>query len=84
MQQLILPASVFHGKSMSRSGFRDQFMELLPHYLGMILIMILVLTAVNIAAGPVGTWPAVGIALAVAIAYPFAVRWSGHAPEAWQ
>ena len=66
------------------ASFSSRIVELLPHYLAMIAVMFAVLLAIQELYGDIGFWPSFGVAIAVAVAYPFVVRSLGVAPEAWK
>ncbi|MCH7662015.1 MAG: hypothetical protein IH933_16040 [Euryarchaeota archaeon] len=66
------------------ASFSSRIVELLPHYLAMIAVMFAVLLAIQEFYGDIGFWPSFGVAIAVAVAYPFVVRSLGVAPEAWK
>lgn len=59
-------------------------MELLPHYVVMIALMLVALTVANQIFGDIGLWPSIGIAVVIAILYPLLLRQTGRAPEPWQ
>jgi hypothetical protein len=66
------------------ASFGSRLVELLPHYLAMIAIIFAVLLVVQELYGELGFWVSFGIAIAIAVAYPFVVRRFGVAPESWQ
>lgn len=66
------------------ASFGSRIAELLPHYLTMIAVMFAVLLAIQEFYGDIGFWPSFGVAIGVAVAYPFVVRRAGVAPEAWK
>ncbi len=58
--------------------------ELLPHYVALMILVVLVLTAVQAVAGEIGFWTELVIVLAVVIVYrPVVVR-LGVAPSGWE
>lgn len=66
------------------SSFTDRLIELAPHYLAMIALMFGALVAIESVVGEMGFWPSLGVAVVVAIAYPFVLRRLGVAPEPWR
>lgn len=65
-------------------SFRERLVQLLPHYLIMLGVMFAVLIIVQELYGQLGFWASFGVAIAVAVVYPFATRRLGVAPEPWQ
>lgn len=62
----------------------DTIVELVPHYLAMLVIVSLVLGVVRRVAGDVGFVVELVIVLVVVFAYPFVVRRLGVAPSVWE
>lgn len=62
----------------------DTIVELLPHYLAMLIIVLLVLGVVRTATGGVGFVVELVIVLVVVFLYPFVVRRFGVAPSVWE
>jgi len=63
---------------------RDQLLELVPHYVALVVLLLLALTAVRVLVGDVGLWVELVIAFVVAVAYRPLVARLGYAPSAWQ
>lgn len=57
---------------------------LAPHWVAMFLLMLLLLRAVEAVLGRPSIWASFALILAVALAYPAAVRALGVAPEPWR
>ena len=62
----------------------DTIVELLPHYLAMLIVVTLVLAVVRRTTGGVGFVGELVVVLAVVFAYPFVVRRLGVAPSVWE
>lgn len=62
---------------------KEHFLEVVPHYLALVALIFLVLFVVRLAVGELGFWIELLIVIAVAFAYPPAVRRLGIAPSAW-
>lgn len=62
----------------------EAFRQLLPHYVVLILLLMVVITVVRAVLPGLGFWVTFGIALVISILYPFAARALGVAPEPWQ
>jgi hypothetical protein len=63
---------------------RETILELVPHYLALVILLILVLAAVRAVAGEIGFWVELGIAFVIAIVYRPLVQYLGYAPSAWE
>jgi len=63
---------------------RDQLLELVPHYVVLVVLLLLALTAVRVLVGDVGLWVELLIAFVVAVAYRPLVARLGYAPGAWE
>lgn len=63
---------------------REQLLELVPHYVALVVLMVLALAVVRAVAGDVGFWIELGIAFVVAVAYRPVVARLGYAPGAWE
>jgi len=61
----------------------DTILELLPHYLAMVLAVSLALGVLRTVAGGVGFLVELVVVVAVVFLYPFVVRRLGVAPSAW-
>jgi len=62
----------------------DGLKELAPHYIAMLVLVVLVLTVVQTAVGEIGFWLELAIVLVVVFAYrPIVVR-LGVAPSGWR
>jgi hypothetical protein len=63
---------------------RNQLIELVPHYLAMLLLVFVVLAIVQAVAGEIGFWVEFAIVILVVFAYrPVVVR-LGVAPSVWE
>jgi hypothetical protein len=63
---------------------RDQLVELVPHYIAMLLLVFLVLSIVRTAVGEIGFWIELVIVLIIVSLYrPIVVR-LGYAPSSWE
>jgi hypothetical protein len=63
---------------------RNQLIELVPHYLAMLLLVFVVLAIVQSVAGEIGFWIEFAIVILVVFAYrPVVVR-LGVAPSVWE
>jgi len=62
----------------------DGLKQLAPHYIAMLVLVVLVLTVVQTAVGEIGFWLELAIVLVVVFAYrPIVVR-LGVAPSGWR
>jgi len=66
------------------SSARGKVRQLAPHWAAMFLLMIAALSLVERVIGPIGLLPSVGLVVAVAVGYPYAVRALGVAPPVWR
>lgn len=57
---------------------------LIPHYLVLVLLILLGLRIAERLLGPLGFWGSLALATAIAVAYPLALRAAGRAPAGWQ
>ena len=64
----------------------DAIRELLPHYVALIVILTVILTALQFLwpGGEPSLWVQIGVAVVLGLAYPNAVRYLGYAPAAWE
>lgn len=62
---------------------RSRLVELLPHYLALLILIFLVLAIVRATMGDLGFWIELAIVVAVGLGYPTVVRMLGVAPSAW-
>ena len=62
----------------------DRLAELVPHYVAMLALVFLVLTAVRAVAGPVGFWVELVVVVVVVFAYRPVVLRLGVAPSSWE
>ena len=63
---------------------RNQLLELVPHYLAMLLLVFLILAIVPSIIGEIGFWVEFAIVIVVVFAYrPIVVR-LGVAPSVWE
>ncbi len=61
----------------------DALKELAPHYIALMILVVLVLTVVQAAVGEIGFWAELAIVLVIVFAYrPIVVR-LGVAPSGW-
>lgn len=58
--------------------------QLLPHYLVLIIILSVVLTALRTYVPGAGMLVQIGIAVVLGLAYPPVLRYLGLAPEPWR
>lgn len=63
---------------------RNQIIELVPHYLAMLVLIFLVLAGVRVTVGEVGFWIELLLVIAVALGYPALVRQLDVAPSMWE
>jgi len=63
---------------------RDQLIELVPHYVAMLLLVFLVLAAVRAVAGEIGFWAELAIIAVVVFAYRPVVIRVGLGPSSWE
>ncbi|MFP4217348.1 MAG: hypothetical protein ACLFR6_00655 [Salinarchaeum sp.] len=63
----------------------DDIRDLLPHYVALIVILTVLLTALQIywPGGEPSIWVQIGVAVVLGLAYPTMMRYLGYAPEAW-
>lgn len=59
-------------------------LELLPHYLANLVLVVLAVGAVRRFVGDFGVPVELGLVVVVVLAYPTAVRMLGVAPSAWE
>lgn len=57
---------------------------LLPHYLAMLVLIVIAMILLRLAIGEVRLLVEFGVAIAIALIYPFAVRHFGFEPGAWE
>ena len=63
---------------------RSQLIELVPHYVAMLLLVFLVLAGVRALAGEVGFWIELAIIAVVVFAYRPVVMRLGVGPSGWE
>lgn len=63
---------------------RSQLVELVPHYIAMLLLVFLVLGIVRNAVGDISFWVELGIVAVVVFAYRPVVKRLGVAPSIWE
>jgi len=63
---------------------RNRFLELLPHYLANLVLVLLAITALRRFVGDLGFVVELVVVVAVVLAYPTVVRALGVAPSAWK
>lgn len=61
----------------------ERLLDVLPHYLALIFIILGVLAAIDAVFAP-GFWVELGVVIAIAFAYRPIVLRLGIAPDAWQ
>jgi hypothetical protein len=62
----------------------DGLKEVVPHYVALMLLVFLVLTAVQAVVGELGFWVELAVVLVVAVAYRPIVTRLGVAPSGWK
>ena len=62
----------------------SKWQQLLPHYLGMLVVYVVLISLVAVLFDQRNFWISLGIALVIALTYPSAVRSLGIAPEPWE
>jgi hypothetical protein len=63
---------------------RTQLLELVPHYVAMLLLVFVVLTSVRAVAGEVGFWVELAIVVVVVFGYRPIVLRLGLGPSIWE
>ena len=63
---------------------KESLIELVPHYLAMLILVFLVLGIVRATAGYLGFWVELAIIAVVVFAYRPAVQRLGFAPSMWE
>lgn len=63
--------------------FRDRFRELAPHYVVIVLLIVVVLSIADFVVGDLSRPVRLVLAAATAVAYPLLLRQLGRAPPAW-
>jgi hypothetical protein len=62
---------------------REQLVELVPHYLAMLLLMLVALWAIRTVAGDLGFWVELVVLVAIVTVYRPVVKRLGVAPSLW-
>jgi amino acid permease len=62
----------------------DRLVELAPHYIAMLVLVFLALTAVRAVAGEIGFWIELAIVVVVVFAYRPVVTRLGIGPSDWE
>lgn len=62
----------------------DQIIEVIPHYVAMLVVMFIVLGIVQATYGATSFWIDVVIIVAVVFGYQIVVQRLGYAPSSWQ
>lgn len=63
---------------------REQLIEVIPHFLALVILLFLVLFLVRTLVGEVGFWVELLIAFGIAVVYRPLVKRLGVAPEIWK
>lgn len=63
--------------------YRDRFRELAPHYVVIVLLIVVVLSLADVVVGDLSRPARLVLAAATAVAYPLLLRQLGRAPPAW-
>lgn len=63
---------------------REQLIELVPHYVAMLILVFLILTVVSVAVGEIGFWAELALIVVVVFAYRPIVVKLGIGPSAWE
>jgi hypothetical protein len=63
---------------------RDQLVELVPHYVALLVVMFLLLSVVRALVPGISFWVEVVIIFVIVVAYRAVVERLGYAPTAWQ
>lgn len=63
---------------------KEVLLELVPHYVAMVVLVLLVLTLVRLLVGDLGFWVELAIIIVLVFAYRPAVQALGVAPEIWE
>lgn len=62
----------------------DHLVEVIPHYVAMLLLVFLVLGVINFAVGELSFWIELVIVLVIALGYQSAVKRLDLAPSSWE
>ncbi len=62
----------------------ERLVELVPHYLALLALLVLVVGGIRWTVGELGFWIEILLLLAISVAYPPLVRRLGIAPDAWK
>lgn len=62
----------------------SRHLELVPHYVANLLLVLLAVGALRAVAGDVGIAVELVVVVVVVLAYPSLVRWLGVAPGSWE
>lgn len=63
---------------------RDRLIELVPHYVAMLVLAYLTLAVVRAAVGDLGFWVELAVITVIVFAYRPAVVRLGFGPDAWE
>ncbi|MCU4719651.1 hypothetical protein [Halapricum hydrolyticum] len=63
---------------------REQLIELVPHYVAMLILVFLTLTVISVAVGEIGFWAELALIVVVVFAYRPIVVKLGIGPSAWE
>lgn len=63
---------------------RQQLLELVPHYLAMLVLVAVVVAVVRVGVGELDFWAEFAVVAVVVFLYRPAVRYLGFEPSAWE
>jgi len=63
---------------------RDELVELVPHYVALLVVMFLILGVLRAAIPGLAFWAEVIVIFVIVVAYRMAVKRLGYAPSAWE
>ncbi|QSG08007.1 hypothetical protein [Halapricum desulfuricans] len=63
---------------------REQLIELVPHYVAMLILAFLTLAVVSVAVGEIGFWIEVALIVVVVFGYRLVVVRLGVGPSVWE
>ena len=62
----------------------DQLVELIPHYIAMLVVVFGVIAVIQAVAGGLGFWIELVIVIVIVFSYRAAVLWLGVGPSRWE